>query len=76
LWDLQATASCLSRPRGQDILAGSHVAQLFDFLQFHQQGIYASEQGRGLPPWAMDETHYVEGLVERQAPQLEEGTET
>jgi hypothetical protein len=66
----------ITTARGQDILAGSQVTQLLDFLQFHQQGIYVSEQGRGLPPWAIDETRYVEGLVEHQAPQLEEGTET
>jgi hypothetical protein len=66
----------ITTARGQDILAGSQVAQLLDFLQFHQQEIYAGEQGRGLPSWAMDETRYVVGSVEHQAPQLEEGTET
>jgi hypothetical protein len=66
----------ITTARGQDILAGSQVAQLLDFLQFHQQEIYAGEQGRGLPSWAMDETRYVAGSVEHQAPRLEEGTET
>jgi hypothetical protein len=68
--------SCSSPPRGHDILAGSQVAQLLDFLQFHQQEIDAGEQGRGLPSWARNETRYVAGSVEHQVPQLEEGAET
>ncbi len=66
----------ITTARGQDILAGSQVAQLLDFLQFHQQEIYAGEQGRGLPLWARDEARYVAGSVEHQPSRLEEGTET
>jgi hypothetical protein len=70
-----ALARELSKGTIEKVMAKSDE-QLLDFLQFHQQGIYVSEQGRGLPPWAIDETGYVAGSVERQAPQLEEGTET
>ena len=50
---------------GQDVLAGSQVAQQLDFLQFHQQEISASEQGSKLLSWAMNETHFVAGLLEQ-----------
>lgn len=66
----------ITTARGQDLLSAASAAQLLDFLQLHQQEIYAGEQGRGLPSWAMDETRYVAGSVEYQAPRLEEGTET
>jgi hypothetical protein len=58
--------------RGQDILSAANAAQLLDFLQLHQQEMYAGEQGRELPPWARDERRYVSGTIEHQSLRLEE----
>jgi hypothetical protein len=33
----------ITTPHGQSVLASSQVAQLLDFLQSHQQRIYADE---------------------------------
>jgi hypothetical protein len=61
----------ITTSHGQSVLAASQVAQLLDFLQFHQQSIYAGEQG--LPSWAIGDTRYVAGTVEHQAMRLKEG---
>ena len=62
----------MTTAHGQDILSAANAAQLLDFLQLHQQEMYAGEQGRELPPWARDDQRYVTGSIEHQAPQIEE----
>ncbi len=64
----------ITTSHGQNMLAGQQVAQLLDFLQSHQQEIYAGEQGQGLPEWATNETRYAASTVSQQVPQLKEGT--
>ncbi len=65
----------ITTAHGQDILVGSQVAQLLDFLQSHQQSIYAGDQGQGLPEWVQDHTRYATGQIVNQVPRLKEGKE-
>ncbi len=60
----------ITTAHGQDILAGSQVAQLLDFLQVHQQRIYRHEQNRDLPSWVQDHARYDTGQIVDQVPRL------
>ena len=62
----------ITTAHGQDCLSAGSAAQLLDFLLWHQQEIYAGEQGRELPAWARDETRFIAGSIEQQAPRVEE----
>ncbi len=63
----------ITTSHGQNRLAGQQVAQLLDFLQSHQQRIYAAERSRDLPEWVQDHARYDTGQIIDQVPRLKEG---